>query len=115
MNKKYTIIHRSKGFYDIIDNEKQKIIFTRNHPDNIFSFLAQQQGNISFDFKDETVDSLKEQLYRYTKAPITKTPTNDPALQTVDLSKLIKRNDEWQMVKAMIDKGKLPPLKSPHK
>lgn len=94
MSKKYTIIHRNKGFYDIIDNEKKKIIFTRNHPDNILSFLAQQQDAISFDFRDETVEALKEQIYRVTKAPITKTPTNDPALQTVNVSELIQRNDE---------------------
>ena len=97
MNKKYTIIHRSKGFYDIVDNEKKKIIFTRNHPDNRFSFLAQQQNAVSFDFRDETVEALKEQLYRYAKAPITKTSASDHALE------LTRRNNEWRVVKEMVE------------
>lgn len=81
MSKKYTIIHRNKGFYDIIDNEKKKIIFTRSHPDNILSFLARQQNAISFDFKDETVEALKEQIYRVTKAPITRMVATETCLK----------------------------------
>lgn len=52
---KLTIIHRSRGFYDVLQEDEGKIICTYNHPDNIFIFLAKLPGKISIEFKDETM------------------------------------------------------------
>lgn len=50
----YTIIHRKNpDVYDIM-NDKGKIVFTRNHPDNIFFFISTHKGN--YDFQDERTE-----------------------------------------------------------
>lgn len=50
----YTIIHRKNpDVYDIM-NDKGKIVFTRNHPDNIFFFISTHKGK--YDFQDERTE-----------------------------------------------------------
>lgn len=50
----YTIIHRKNpDVYDIM-NDKGKIVFTRNHPDNIFFFISTHKGK--YNFQDERTD-----------------------------------------------------------
>ena len=50
----YTIIHRKNpDVYDIM-NDEGKIVFTRNHPDNIFFFISTHKGK--YDFQDERTE-----------------------------------------------------------
>lgn len=50
----YTIIHRKNpDVYDIM-NDKGKIVFTRNHPDNIFFFISKHKGK--YNFQDERTE-----------------------------------------------------------
>ena len=52
----YTIIHRKNpDVYDIL-NDKGKIVFTRNHPDNIFFFISTHKAK--YDFQDERTEEV---------------------------------------------------------
>lgn len=52
----YTIIHRMKpDVYDILD-KNGKIIFSRNHPDNVFFFISTHKGK--YNFRDEWTEKV---------------------------------------------------------
>ena len=54
------IIHRENGMYDVYDRATGKWLFSRNSPDNIFTWLS-CKSYVTIDFVDEMYGGVNSQ------------------------------------------------------